>query len=104
MKESNRLVGDLFAVHEDGDTFSVGWNFNPAFGGAGYAFEAATALFAHLFTARAARWFYASVEDHNTSSQRLCEKLGMYREGLLKEFVSFKKDDGGIPIYGNTIQ
>jgi len=28
----------------------------------------------------------------------------MHWEGLLKEFVSFKKDDGGIPIYGNTIQ
>jgi len=38
LKEPNRLVGDPLAVHEDGDTFSVGWNFNPVFGGAGYAF------------------------------------------------------------------
>lgn len=103
LKGSDRLVGDLFAVQEE-DTFSVGWNFNPAFGGKGYAFEAATALVADLFTARAARRLYAYVEDNNISSQRLCEKLGMRREGLFKEFVSFKKDDRGVPIYENTMQ
>jgi len=105
LKESGRLIGDLFAVQEEEeDTFSVGWNFNPAFGGKGYAFEAATALVAHLFTAKAARRLYAYVEDNNKSSQRLCEKLGMRREGLFREFVSFKKDDAGVPIYENTMQ
>lgn len=103
LKESDRLIGDLFAVPEE-DTFSVGWNFNPASGGTGYAFEAASALFAHLFTARAARRLYAYVEDHNIPSQRLCEKLGMRREGLFREFVSFRKDDDGVPIYENTMQ
>ena len=103
LKESDRLIGDLFAVQEE-DTFSIGWNFNPAFGGKGYAFEAATALVAYLFAAKAARRLYAYVEDNNKSSQRLCEKLGMRREGLFREFVSFKKDDAGAPIYENTMQ
>lgn len=103
LKESDRLIGDLFAIQED-DTFSVGWNFNPAFGGKGYAFEAATALVGDLFTAKAARRLYAYVEDSNTSSQRLCEKLGMRLEGLFMEFVSFKKDDKGALIYENTMQ
>jgi RimJ/RimL family protein N-acetyltransferase len=103
LKESDRLIGDLFAVQEE-DTFSIGWNFNPAFGGKGYAFEAATALIAHLFAAKAARRLYAYVEDNNKSSQRLCEKLDMRREGLFREFVSFKKDDKGVPIYENTMQ
>ena len=103
LKASDRLIGDLFAVQEE-DTFSVGWNFNPVFGGVGYAFEAATALFIHLFTARAARRLYAYVEDHNISSRRLCEKLGMRQEGLFREFISFRKDDDGIPVYENTMQ
>ena len=103
LKDTDRLIGDLFAVQED-DTFSVGWNFNPAFGGKGYAFEAATAMVAYLFTTKAARRLYAYVEDNNTSSQRLCEKLGMRREGLFREFISFKKDVKGIPIYENTMQ
>ena len=103
LKDSGRLIGDLFAVQED-DTFAVGWNFNQRFGGAGYALEAAAALFAHLFRARAARRLYAYVEDHNGASRRLCEKLGMRAEGLFLEFISFKNDTQGMPIYENTMQ
>ena len=34
----------------------------------------------------------------------LCEKLGMRREGLFKEFVSFVKNEDGSPKYENTYQ
>ena len=50
------------------------------------------------------RRIYAYVEDYNLSSQRLCEKLGMRREGLFKVFVSFVNDEDGVPIYENTMQ
>lgn len=103
LKQSGRLIGDLFAMRED-DTVSVGWNFNAAFGGAGYAFEAAQALFRDLFVQQAARRLYAYVEDHNRPSQRLCEKLGMRREGLFREFVTFHNDAQGQPIFENTMQ
>ena len=103
LRSTGQLIGDLFAEPE-GDTFSVGWNFNPQFAGRGYAHEAASALFADLFTRRAARRLYAYVEDTNTSSQKLCERLGMRQEGAFKEFVSFKNDEAGAPIYENTLQ
>lgn len=83
LRTSGKLIGDLFAEPE-GDTVSVGWNINPGFGGKGYAHEAANALFTHLFEQRAARRLYAYVEDTNTSSKRLCEKLGMRQEGFSK--------------------
>ncbi|MBN8932141.1 MAG: GNAT family N-acetyltransferase, partial [Rhizobium pusense] len=70
----------------------------------GYAFEAAEALFDHLFRVKGFRRIYAYVEDHNIPSQRLCERLGMRREGLFIEFVSFTKDDVGNPVYENTMQ
>jgi len=103
LRKSGRLIGDLFAVQEQ-DTFSVGWNFNPEFGGIGYAYEAAKALIASLFSESAARRLYAYVEDTNAPSRRLCEKLGMRQEGIFKEFVSFKNDSHGVPIYENTMQ
>lgn len=103
LRGSGKLIGDLFADPED-DTVSVGWNFNPAFFGQGYAHEAAVALFAHLFTNRGARRLYAYVEDTNIASQRLCERLGMRQEGLFKEFISFRNDASGAPIYENTMQ
>lgn len=103
LKNSGKLIGDLFAMPEE-DTFSVGWNFNADFGGHGFASEAARALFAYLFTVRRARRLYAYVEDHNAASRRLCERLGMRREGLFIEFVSFEADDNGEPIFENTMQ
>lgn len=103
LKDTDLLIGDLFAVAET-DTFSVGWNFNREFGGKGFAFEAAKALFASLFEQKGARRLYAYVEDHNTSSQRLCERLGMRREGVFVEFVSFTNDNAGNPVYENTMQ
>ena len=103
LKENDQLIGDLFA-HVEEDTVAVGWNFDPAYSGQGYALEAARALFAHLFSDRAARRLYAYVEDHNHPSQRLCERLGMRREGLFLDYVSFRTNDAGQPIYENTMQ
>lgn len=100
---TDKLIGDLFAVPED-DTVSVGWNFNPAFSGTGLASEAARALFQWLFSVKQARRLYAYVEDNNIPSQRLCERLGMRREGLFMEYVSFRNGDDDLPIYENTMQ
>ncbi len=104
LKDSDALIGDMFCMFEKPDTYSVGWNFNEAFGGAGYAFEAAQALFKYLYLEKGARRLYAYVEDHNAPSQRLCEKLGMRKEGLFKEFVSFGTDENGNPLFENTMQ
>ena len=107
LKQTGQVIGDLFGraeEDEEDETASVGWNLNPQFGGQGYAFEAARALFDNLFRAKGFRRLYAYVEDHNKPSQRLCEKLGMRREGVFIEFVSFTNDDAGNPIYENTMQ
>ena len=56
----------------------------------------------YLFTEKEARRIYAYTEDYNLPSQKLCEKLGMRREGMFMEFVSFINDENGNPIYENT--
>ena len=104
LKAEGRVIGDVFGMFEEPDTYSIGWNFNPAFGGAGYASEAAVALVDHLFRQKKARRLYAYTEDDNLSSQRLCERLKMRREGLFREFISFETDSDGQPIYVNTYQ
>ena len=107
LKQNCQVIGDLFGgtgEDEKDETASIGWNLNPQFSGQGYAFEAARALLDHLFRVKGFRRVYAYVEDHNKPSQRLCEKLGMRREGVFIEFVSFTNDDEGNPIYENTMQ
>ena len=64
----------------------------------------AHAFFDYLFREKGARRIYAYTEDYNIPSQRLCEKLGMRREGLFLEFVSFVNNPDGTPRYENTVQ
>ena len=94
LKESGKVIGEIFA-HPEGtdpedevmDTFSPCWMLNLKYTGMGYAYEAAHAT-----------------EDYNIPSQRLCERLGMRREGLFMEFVSFINNPDGTPHYENTVQ
>lgn len=110
LKTDNRVIGDVFAIAEPldyidpSDIFSVGWNINPQFGSMGYAQEAAEGLLKNLFTERNARRLYAYVDDGNTASERLCQRLGMRQEGVFREFVSFVKDEHGAPIFEDTKQ
>lgn len=97
LKESDELIGHLFADNRDEpdkNTWSVGWHFNPQHQGMGFATESVSALFHYLFTQQQARRLYAYVEDYNLTSQRLCERLHMRREGCFKEFVSFVSEEG----------
>lgn len=103
IKESDIIIGDVFAHKEDLDTYSVGWNFNPNFGGKGYATEAAEALLKYLFE-KDARRIYAYTEDDNISSQKLCKRLGMREEGLFIDFISFVNNPDGTPHFENTYQ
>lgn len=102
LNEDNMLIGELFGMKEEPDTFSIGWNFNAAYEGKGLARESAEALLHHLFEEKEARRLYAYVEDDNFRSQKLCEKLGMRQEGCMKEFVSFTQNEDGTPKYENT--
>ena len=69
-----------------------------------FGYEAAHAFFDYLFREKGARRIYAYTEDNNVHSQHLCEKLGMRREGLFMEFISFVKNPDGTPHYENTMQ
>ncbi|WP_339786308.1 GNAT family N-acetyltransferase [Paenibacillus sp. FSL R7-0313] len=114
LKDSNELIGELFGMREDrdsdtdkdsnSDTYSIGWNFNGRYEGKGYASESANAFIENLFMEQGIRRLYAYVEDDNFRSQKLCEKLGMRREGLFMEFISFVKNEDGTPKYENTYQ
>ena len=113
LRETGKVIGEIEAFpegcephQEDAvpDTFSPCWMLHPDYHGKGYAYEAAYALFDYLFTQKGARRIYAYTEDYNSASQKLCEKLGMRREGLFREFISFIKDEDGNPIYENTYQ
>ena len=102
LKETGKVVGELFG-HPEGtkpedetmDTFSPCWMLNLKYGGKGYAHEAAHAYYDWLFFQKGIRRIYTYTED---------ERLGMRREGLFMEFVSFINNPDGTPLYENTVQ
>jgi Acetyltransferases, including N-acetylases of ribosomal proteins len=102
LSDTDLNIGDLFAVKEGCDTYSVGWNFNLKYGKSGYATEAAKALINYLFN-KDARRIYAYAEDDNFSSQKLCERLGMRREGCFIDFISFVNNPDGTPHYQDSV-
>ena len=112
LKDSGKVIGEIDAYPEAGelhkdetapkDTFSPCWMLNLNYTGKGYAYEAAYAFFDYLFNEKGARRIYAYTEDTNLPSQHLCEKLGMRREGLFLEFISFVNNPDGTPRYENT--
>lgn len=103
IRENDNVIGNVFSEKEMDDTYSVGWNFNKKCEGKGYATEAAKAYLDFLFTNKNERRIYAYVADYNIRSQKLCERLGMRKEGCFLDFISFMKDENGVDIYENTI-
>jgi aminoglycoside 6'-N-acetyltransferase len=81
------VVGDV-ALWTTGDTVSrgeVGWVFHPEHTGQGFATEAVRALLGLAFDYYEMHRVVAQLDARNERSARLCERLGMTREGHLRQ-------------------
>lgn len=63
----------------------VGYTFNPAHGGYGYATEAARAMLRIGFETVGFHRIYARLDEENTASAKVCQRLGMRQEARLVE-------------------
>lgn len=102
LRDTDELIGYIYNQQEDRDTYSPAWHINRKYEGMGYAYEAAHAYMDYLFNRMNARRIYVYVENDNTRSKRLCERLGMRYEGCFKEFISFVNNPDGTPRYEDT--
>lgn len=92
LAEIGRVVGDvnlwvLSAEHRGGE---IGWVFNPAHAGRGYATEAAHAVLHLAFDGLGLHRVVARVDARNEASLRLADRLGFRREGRLRDNEWFK--------------
>ncbi|WP_423917351.1 GNAT family N-acetyltransferase [Frigoribacterium sp. 2-23] len=87
LEADGALVGEVSARLHDVESAQVeiGWVFDPDHAGRGYATEAAEALIQHLFFDQRVHRIFARLDADNIASARLCERLGMSREGHLVE-------------------
>lgn len=72
--------------------YELGWVFDPRFHRQGYATEAAAALLRYGFETLRVHRVIATCQPENTPSWRVMEKLGMRREGHLRQCVQLGDD------------
>lgn len=101
LKEEAKVIGNLYLGRRDFNTYELGYILHAGYQGRGYASEASRGAIERLFRQGAHR-VVAECATGNTASWRLLERIGMQREGLLRQNVSFHKDAAGRPLYWDS--
>lgn len=100
VKEEGVLIGEigLAMLSETNRHCEIGYVFDSAFSGYGYATEATAFVVEVAFTVLNAHRVSARLDARNLASRRLLERLGMRREGHLieNEFVKGEWTDEAI--------
>lgn len=104
LKESGKVIGNLYFGKGDFDTWELGYVFNRKYQGNGYASESSKALIDYAFENLDVRRIIALCSDKNERSWKLLEHLGMRREGLFLQNVAFKTDTNGQLIWFNSYE
>ena len=88
LKRTDMLVGHMqFHSWFAPQTYEIGWVFNRAYHGQGYATEAALALLQYGFESLHLHRIIATCQPENVASWRVMEKLGMRREAHFRKCI-----------------
>jgi RimJ/RimL family protein N-acetyltransferase len=92
LKEGNRLIGACALMVEGAEAKEamLGYVYAREHWGNGYATEATAAVLRFGFETLGLHRIYSTADVLNVASWRVMEKLGMQREGLLREHVLSK--------------
>ncbi len=99
LKENQKLIGNLYFKKQEFDTWEIGYVFNAAYQGRGYATEGARAIMDYAFRQLNARRIIAGCNTDNDASWKLLERLHMRREGHYRKLRYFKVDADNNPIW-----
>jgi ribosomal-protein-alanine N-acetyltransferase len=93
LKRVDMLLGHMvFHPWFAPQTYEIGWVFNRAYHGHGYATEAAMALLRYGFETLHLHRIIATAQPENVASWRVMEKLGMRREAHFRKCI-MRPDD-----------
>lgn len=102
LRASGQLAGDCAAkpAADDPRQCELGFTIAPAHQGQGYATEAARLVLDYLFGARGKHRVHASCDARNAASAAVLQRLGMRREGHLRQSTWFKGEWTDDLLYG----
>ena len=87
LKQSNNLIGScgIHITSINNMEGSIGYCYDKQYWGNGYAYEAAKAILNFGFTKLGLHRIFATCHPDNIGSARVMEKIGMQKEGRLRE-------------------
>jgi aminoglycoside 6'-N-acetyltransferase len=102
LRRTGQLIGDCAAMPHAGDSrqCDIGFTIAREHQGHGYATEAARLLVGYLFTGRGKHRIAASCDARNAASAAVLERLGMRREGHLRQSTWAKGEWTDDLLYG----
>ena len=104
LKDSGKLIGNIYLSKKEFDTWELGYVINAEYQGMGYATEASLTIVDDVFRNHNAHRVIAMCNPLNESSWKLLERLGMRREGHLRQNIYFETDSAGFPIWQDTYE
>jgi ribosomal-protein-alanine N-acetyltransferase len=102
LREGGRLIGHLVCTPkapEELRTWDLGFVFDPAYHGQGYATEACRRVLAYVFGELGAHRVEAGCHPDNAPSWRLLERLGLRREAHFRKNGFLRRAADGTPIW-----
>ncbi len=86
LKESGAVIG-MIDPQIEGHKVAIGYVMNRAYQGKSYMTESARAIIDWALGQPSIYRVYATTDVENFASQRVLEKVGMQREGLLRKYI-----------------
>jgi ribosomal-protein-alanine N-acetyltransferase len=78
-------ISVYYALHPMGKTLEIGYSLISSERGRGYCTEAAQIIVDYLFLSKETPCIQATTHIKNTASQRVLEKVGFRREGIMRK-------------------
>lgn len=101
LKCEQKVIGNIYLGKRQFQSLEIGYVLNENYMHEGYGSEAAKIAIQWAFSKGIHR-IYAECSPNNTASWKTMERIGMKREGLLRQNVSFHHDEDGNPVYWDT--
>lgn len=85
-----KVIGKIYFSDKGFGSYEIGYTFNKAYQGKGYASESIKGMMKYAFSALNVRRIFAQIDTRNIKSIRLVERVGMRKEALHRELFPRK--------------
>jgi len=107
LRDERKMIGHLYFCPIEPaslQTWELGFIVNPHYQRQGFASEAVRGLIEHAFAAGGVHRVIAQCNPANVASWHVLERVGLLREGHLRQNIYFRCDADGRPVWQDTFE